>query len=437
MVAEAIEQRLANPLPADEIEAMRVDYLDRKSPQNYARDLLELLVSVATSAGGCLMHVGIDIEQFVRDPYGSGIQRVLQYLALEWPQGDLAGRLRRADGRRARPADACAGRRGADASRSCLASRAPMCAMLVRGRIAELEPIRVKDGDLLSIYDAWLLPEVSYLPSVLRRFELFARCVPTVMIGYDALPMTEPANYRFRPGSSAWVSEYFRHLATADAVVCISDWSRDAILGPAQARSGPADHGRAPGRRPPRRAGARAVQERPVFARLGTLEARKRPVEIAEAFREAVASGGLDAELLFIGGASASDDAHKPGNPGTGRRRRRALGRGRLGRRGARPRARVECVPVHRGRGLRHPRARGDPAGHAGAVRRGPAGRRPHGRPRGASDRRDEPRRPGRGLPGLRRSRPPSPDLRGELDPDAVPTWRDFAAGVAEAVASA
>ena len=89
----------------------------------------------------------------------------------------------------------------------------------------------MKDGDLLSIYDAWLLPEVSYLPSVLRRFELFARCVPTVMIGYDALPMTEPANYRFRPGSSAWVSEYFRHLATADAVVCISDWSRDAILG--------------------------------------------------------------------------------------------------------------------------------------------------------------------------------------------------------------
>ena len=51
MVAEAIEQRLANPLPADEIEALRVDYLDRKSPQNYARDLHELLVSVATSAG--------------------------------------------------------------------------------------------------------------------------------------------------------------------------------------------------------------------------------------------------------------------------------------------------------------------------------------------------------------------------------------------------
>ena len=32
-----------------------------------------------------MTHVGIDIEQFTADPYGSGIQRVLQHLALEWP----------------------------------------------------------------------------------------------------------------------------------------------------------------------------------------------------------------------------------------------------------------------------------------------------------------------------------------------------------------
>ena len=36
-----------------------------------------------------MRYVGIDIEQFVTDPYGSGIQRVLQYLAKEWPAGDL------------------------------------------------------------------------------------------------------------------------------------------------------------------------------------------------------------------------------------------------------------------------------------------------------------------------------------------------------------
>ena len=85
----------------------------------------------------------------------------------------------------------------------------------------------MRPGDLLSIYDAWLLPEVSYLPSVLERFVLFGRCVPTGMIGYDTLPMTEPANYRFTPGASAWVSEYFRLLAGADAVVAAADRARE------------------------------------------------------------------------------------------------------------------------------------------------------------------------------------------------------------------
>ncbi|MEI7453671.1 MAG: hypothetical protein WCK04_05540, partial [Actinomycetes bacterium] len=33
--------------------------------------------------------VGIDIEQFIRDPYGTGIQRVLQYLAKEWPSEEV------------------------------------------------------------------------------------------------------------------------------------------------------------------------------------------------------------------------------------------------------------------------------------------------------------------------------------------------------------
>jgi FkbM family methyltransferase len=47
MVAEAIEHRLRNPWAADEVEAMRVDYLDRKSPVRYAADLHDLLLQVA------------------------------------------------------------------------------------------------------------------------------------------------------------------------------------------------------------------------------------------------------------------------------------------------------------------------------------------------------------------------------------------------------
>ncbi len=47
MVAEAIEYRMANPIPAHEREVIRRDYLDRKSPQRYAEELLALLTEHA------------------------------------------------------------------------------------------------------------------------------------------------------------------------------------------------------------------------------------------------------------------------------------------------------------------------------------------------------------------------------------------------------
>jgi glycosyltransferase involved in cell wall biosynthesis len=250
------------------------------------------------------MYVGIDIEQFVRDPYGSGIQRVLQYLAEEWPadvvQADFVAPLGEHHA-------LLTPEQAADLIAVAFAPRHPDADLrfLVRDRLAEMAPTIVKAGDLLAIYDAWLLPEVSYLPSVLQRFELFGKCVPTVMIGYDTLPMSDPANYRFKPGTAAWVSEYFRHLATADSVVCISGYAQQSIL--QRLRRDPAkpttvalpggDH--VPVQ-------SSAPVGRPVFARLGTLEARKRPVEILTAFLDAVRSGAATAELLFIGNASAS-----------------------------------------------------------------------------------------------------------------------------------
>ena len=253
------------------------------------------------------MHVGIDIEQFVRDPYGSGIQRVLQYLAREWPadalQADFVVPLESGYGLLS-PVQA------ADILSIPFTPREPDSDLrhLVQDALAAMDPLRLKPGDLLAIFDAWLLPEVSYLPSVMQRFELLARCVPTTMIGYDTLPMSDPANYRFKPGSAAYVSEYFRHLATADSVVCISDYARDSILG--RLRRDPAlpitvahpggDHLLPRDPQPP---------SRPVFVRLGTLEARKHPVEILRAFREAVDAHGVIADLLFIGGASASDES--------------------------------------------------------------------------------------------------------------------------------
>jgi glycosyltransferase involved in cell wall biosynthesis len=179
----------------------------------------------------------------------------------------------------------------------------------VEAKLAATEAPRVKLGELLSIYDSWLLPEVSYLPSVLERFEVFAKAMPTAMIGYDTLPMTEPGNYRFKPGTTANVSEYFRLLATADSVVCISEYARASILERLRRDRHLATTVAHPGGDHvivPETSAVKPAKTR--FIRLGTLEARKRPREILAAFTEAVATG-VDAELVFVGARSASDES--------------------------------------------------------------------------------------------------------------------------------
>lgn len=254
------------------------------------------------------MTLGIDIEQFVTDPYGTGIQRVLHQLALNWPADVPASFVV--------PFQGGFGLLTPEEATGLLAlpfaPREPETDLrdLVNAYLAETVTVRVQLGDLLAVHDGWLLPEVSYLPSVLQRLEIFERCMPTAMIGYDALPMTQPANYRFVPGTASWVSEYFRHLTRVDSVICISDYAADEITGRLRrdlrkttivAHPG-GDHiaMRAP---KPRQEGA------PVrFLRLGTLEARKQPVEILAGFREAIALGA-NAELVFIGKPSASDQA--------------------------------------------------------------------------------------------------------------------------------
>ena len=260
-----------------------------------------------------MTYVGIDIEQFIRDPYGTGIQRVLQYLAKEWPSEEVQADFVIPNPARGGEYLLLQPEQAAALIGLAFEHREPDDDVLgiVHAFVAEHVQSRdytiVKLGDLVSLYDTWLLPEVSYLPSVLERFEIFRRCMRTVMIGYDTLPMTEPANYRFKPGNSAWVSEYFRLLAVADDLVCISDYARDSILDrlrrdralPIRVAHPGGDH-----------LESRSSQAPPKtrFTRLGTLEARKRPVEILEGFKQAV-DQGLDAELLYIGKKSSSDEA--------------------------------------------------------------------------------------------------------------------------------
>lgn len=259
-----------------------------------------------------MLHVGVDLEQFVRDPQASGIQRVLQQLALAWPE-DLAscdwvvpfdGRNMLLSSEQAATLLSLAFARGQssdlrEAVTASLLEFSGHCPIVERGR-------------LLALYGAWLLPEVSYLPTVLERYRLFARTMPASMIGYDTFPMTDPANYRFRPGTAAQVSEYFRLLADADSVVCISEFARAQIWTRLRRdRSKPISVANPGGDHvPPVSVSEEARtygQRRPIrFLRIGTFEARKLPVELVRAF-ESVVREGISAEMLFIGRPSASD----------------------------------------------------------------------------------------------------------------------------------
>ena len=253
--------------------------------------------------------IGIDLEQFVRDPYATGIQRVLHQLAMNWPNDMAVAEFVVPVG-----------------DRFGLLNSAQATELLAIAFTPREEEVDLRDhvneylintvtttvplGDLLSIYDAWLLPEVSYLPRVFERLDVFHRCMRTTMIGYDTLPQTHPANYRFVPGSAVWVSEYFRWLSTIESVVCISEYAqtsildrlrRDRTLATTVAHPG-GDHLAIRAGNPP------ADGEPTRFIRVGTMEARKCPQEILAGFRAARAAGA-NAELVFVGRASSSDDA--------------------------------------------------------------------------------------------------------------------------------
>jgi glycosyltransferase involved in cell wall biosynthesis len=255
-----------------------------------------------------MTHVGVDLEQFVTDPYGSGIQRVLQYLAITWPT-DLATAefvVPHRDEFLLLSPDQAASLVGLAFADNDSRDVREVVTKHVE-ELADSVP-RVRQGSLLACFGAWLLPEVSYLPRVLDRFALFDTSMPAAMIGYDALPMTDPANYRFPPGRGSDVSRYFRYLATCDAVVCISDYSRRAILDRLRRnRSLLTTVAHPGGDHVAVRAPASSTSGTPIhYLRVGTMDARKMPVEIAEAFAIARLEG-VRASLTFIGKPSPSD----------------------------------------------------------------------------------------------------------------------------------
>ena len=254
-----------------------------------------------------MTHVGIDIEQFTTDPYGSGIQRVLQYLALEWPDDATTCNfvLPHPDGHLLlAPAQAA---QVLSVPFTAGTSDSGEIRARVSDAIAGADGVVVEPGTLLSIFDRWLLPEVSYLPAVLDRLELFAECMPVAMVGYDALPMIEPANYRFPPGTAAQVSRYFHLLVRAVAVVCISEYSRTSIWDRLRReRSAVTTVAHPGGDHITPRPAEPSRREHPTLIKVGTLEARKKPVETIDAFR-LMRERGWQGQLVLLGRPSASD----------------------------------------------------------------------------------------------------------------------------------
>jgi len=256
-----------------------------------------------------MTHVGIDVGQFVEDPYASGIQRVLQYLAREWPTEDVPCDFVVPFGNEFLLASAQQAATLFDTAFE--AESADQLRTSVEGVVRSLADVcvHVDLGTLVSLYTAWLLPEVSYSSAVLERLRIFRQSMPVTMIGYDALPMTDPDNYRFAPGSAALVCEYFRALADADSVVCISEYARGAILDRLRRdRSRPTlvahpggDHVPVATHSITRRDSAEPSR----FLRVGTMEARKMPTEILRAFQQARKTHNI--ELCFVGAPSASD----------------------------------------------------------------------------------------------------------------------------------
>jgi len=251
--------------------------------------------------------IGIDIEQFVLDPFASGVQRVLQYLAKEWPMEVQARFIvpfkdhyklltpEQAYELISIPFDS--GITGLDLGKA------------VAEHVTQLDSEICSENELLSMFTTWFLPEVTYETSVLKRFEKFQGRVPTAMIGYDVLPMTHPSNYMFTPGTLANVSEFFRLVARTDTLICISDFAKESIMETLRrdplkttivAHPG-ADH-------IPIHYKESRRNSTISFLRLGTIEARKAPMEILEAFEQAIAGNpNLDIELHFVGKPASVD----------------------------------------------------------------------------------------------------------------------------------
>ena len=248
--------------------------------------------------------IGIDLGQYAIDPFGSGVQRVLQQLAHHWPEDTPAEFLI--------PTEAGFGALDADGAYRLLSTtfesrpadhEAPaLVAEKARSLFIGERPL----NEFAEHYSSWLVPEMTYNQGILQRIRVVQEALPVTMIAYDALPMSHPENYHFTPGTHGSVSEYLRVLRDAQTLVCISEFSRQQMFDVLRRDRSKTTEVAHPGGDHVPVSDSADPPDRPKFLRVGTMEARKHPVEIVESFAAAI-NGGLEADLVFIGSPSRVD----------------------------------------------------------------------------------------------------------------------------------
>ena len=250
--------------------------------------------------------IGIDLGQFALDPFGSGVQRVLQQLAHHWPEDTPAEFLV--------PTEAGFGALDPIGAYELLSTtfesrptdhEAPT---LIANRARSLFVGELSFDQLSWRYSSWLVPEMTYDQENLHRIRAMQQWMPVTMIAYDALPMSHPENYYFTPGSHGNVSEYLRILRDAQTLVCISEFSRQQMFDVLRRDRSKATDVVHPGGDHVPISDPPEPPTRPMFLRVGTMEARKHPVEIVASFMSAV-DDGLEADLVFVGSPSRVDVA--------------------------------------------------------------------------------------------------------------------------------
>jgi glycosyltransferase involved in cell wall biosynthesis len=243
----------------------------------------------------------IDVTQYAHWPATSGVQRVLQHLAQDWPSMGIDARYGFLhEGRYTTGPLSALGTVIASIFRAG-GTYAPSRAEFVIDSLRSAADERIEPDELDRHFDGYLLPEPTLRADnldVAAQLEAVGR-TPTFFIYFDALPLTHPQFYPRGADSHGAVGRYHRAVARSENVAFISASTKalfeqriarrtldNAIVAKPGADGLPAISPTPP--------------DRPTFAVLGTVEPRKRHRLVLDAFEDLWAAG-RDYQLVVLG----------------------------------------------------------------------------------------------------------------------------------------